>query len=121
MIGKFPKLIAFKSTGDIRIKSEDVYYRLTKYVTGFDRLALGESYLDCQWECDDLVTMFEKCFQSRLSFNKGFNLIAKVIHSFPLLTLNMQTKSLSRKDISSHYDIGNDLFKMMLDRAMNYR
>jgi len=106
--------------GDIKIKDEDVYYRMTKYVTGFDRLALGESYLDGQWETDDLLTFFEKCFQSKLSFNKGFNMIAKVMHSLPLLTLNMQTKGLCRKDISSHYDIGNDLFRLMLDRSMNY-
>ena len=87
---------------------------------GLDRLALGESYVDGDWETDDLVAFVEKCCQSPVLFNKGFNLIARLIHSFPLLTLNMQTKSQSRKDISSHYDIGNDLYKLMLDRSMNY-
>lgn len=106
--------------GDIIIKNENLYGRLTKYVTGLDRLALGESYVDGDWETNDLVTFVEKCCQSPVLFNKGFNLIARLIHSFPLLTLNMQTKSQSRKDISSHYDIGNDLYKLMLDRSMNY-
>lgn len=38
----------------------------------------------------------------------------------PFSYLRMQTKDQSKKNISAHYDIGNDLFKLMLDRTMNY-
>ena len=75
--------------------------------------------MDGQWECD-LIAFYEKVITSRGKAAKGSKYIAKIVHSLPLLLLNLQTKFLSKQNISAHYDIGNDLFKMMLDRAMNY-
>lgn len=87
---------------------------------GFDRLALGESYTDGIWSADDLIAFLLKCTKNASSFKKNFRFMSVVLHSLPLLVLNMQSKSQSKRDISAHYDIGNDLFKLMLDRTMNY-
>lgn len=107
--------------GDIQVKDEEFYYRLLKFAIGYDRLAVGESYMDGQWDCEDLVTFFEKGLRSSGTFNKANVFISHLVHSLPLLLMNIQTKLRAKKDVSSHYDIGNDLFKMMLDRSMNYR
>ena len=100
-----------------------MYYRLLKFAIGLDRLAIGETYMDGDWDCDDLVTFFEKMFENQKSFKRYYvflTLIPKLLHKTSVLLFNMQTKSRSAKDISSHYDIGNDLYKLMLDRSMNY-
>lgn len=102
------------------MNDEEFYYRLFKYATGMDRLSLGESYMDGQWECD-LIAFFEKALHVKRKTVKGSKYIAKIVHMLPVLLFNLQTKILSKQNISAHYDIGNDLFNMMLDRAMNYR
>lgn len=94
--------------------------RLALYTVGIDRKALGECYVDGYYETDDLIKFLEKSCKSPLVFNKGFNMIAKIIHSAPLLVFNMQSINSSKRDISSHYDIGNQLYQLMLDRTMNY-
>lgn len=106
--------------GDIKVQDERLYFRLLKFMIGIDRLALGETYVEGLWDCDDLCIFFEKALQSKYAFKRSALIVSQIVHSFPLLTFNLQTKSRSRKDISHHYDLGNDLFKSMLDRSMNY-
>lgn len=105
---------------DIQVHREEFYYQMAKFTMGFDRLALGESYMDGVWSADDLTAFLLKCTKNASSFKKNFRFISKVMHSLPLLLLNMQSKNQSRKDITAHYDIGNDLYQLMLDRSMNY-
>ena len=93
---------------------------MAKFTMGFDRLALGEGYMDGIWSADDLFGFIMKCTKNASSYKKNFRFISKVLHSLPLLLLNMQSKGQSQKDISAHYDIGNDLYQLMLDRSMNY-
>ena len=76
--------------------------------------------MDNEWQSDDLVEFLAKCLASAGSFKQSFRLFSKLLHSLPLLLLNMQTKSRSKHNVSSHYDIGNDLYQLMLDRTMNY-
>jgi len=106
---------------DMKFNTNKMWYRMVKYHIGIDRLAVGEGYMDGLWDCDDLQTFFEKVFlESHYAFNKHSMRVSKLVHSLPLLAFNLQSKSRCKKDISSHYDIGNDLFKLMLDRSMNY-
>ena len=106
-------------SGDIKVNNDNLYFRLFKFIIGYDRLALGEAYMDGDWDAD-LLPFFEKALKSKYTFHNGILLLSKIRHSLPLLTFNLQTKSRCKKDISTHYDIGNDMFKLMLDRSMNY-
>lgn len=91
-----------------------------KFFIGYDRTAIGESFMDGQWECSDLVEFVEKAFRTKNITGSKNVVMSTLLHSLPLVMFNLQTKLLSKQHISAHYDIGNDLFKLMLDRAMNY-
>lgn len=106
--------------GDIQVKNENLFLHLALYMVGFDRRAMGECYVDGYYDSDDLIILLEKCLKTKFLFNKASNMISNVIHSAPLLLFNMQSINSSKRDISSHYDIGNQLYQLMLDRTMNY-
>lgn len=79
--------------------------------------------MDGYWTCGDLTRFFEKISKKAPSENRRRFLvimIPKLMHRLSLFFFNLNTKSQSEKDIASHYDIGNDLYRLMLDRTMNY-
>ena len=83
----------------------------------------GECYMDGWWTCGDLAGLLEKLSRrspSEKRYRILFKEIPKLMHRLSSLFFNLNTKSQSEKDISSHYDIGNDLYRLMLDRTMNY-
>src|SRR5690606_30982960 len=102
------------------VKNKDAHWKLLCYLLGLDRLGLGDSYVYEYWDCKDLFGMLVRCCESPLLFAQGFHLIARLLHSAPLLYLNRQSRQLAREDIAAHYDLGNDLFQAMLDPSMNY-
>ncbi len=82
-------------------------------------LALGESYMDEWWDCKALDQFFDRILRSRLD--------EKVQRSLSLLwnglccrLSNRQNRSRAFEIGKRHYDIGNDLFRVMLDKGMNY-
>lgn len=119
---KFPNPNCFPAA-DLQVRNDRLFYRLLKFAIGLDRLAIGETYMDGDWDCEDLITFFDKMFENQRSFKQYYvflTLIPRLLHKTSVLLFNMQSKSRSAKDISAHYDIGNDLYKLMLDRSMNY-
>lgn len=93
----------------------------------FGDVGFGESFVDGDWESDDVakviewmivnvennpVLMADKPKSSPVNFLKIFN---KIQHA-----LKANTKSGSRKNISDHYDLGNDFFRLFLDPTMAY-
>jgi cyclopropane-fatty-acyl-phospholipid synthase len=82
-------------------------------------LALGETYMDGWWDCDALDDLFTRIM--------GAGLDCKVSLSPRLLWCRLKAALIGapgRKRAFEigrrHYDIGNDLFSVMLDRWMNY-
>ena len=85
------------------------------------RVGFGESYVDGDWECDDLVGLFSLL---------GRNLEATAEHPtlkwlYRLQELRpdrrpRQTVTTAKNSIRAHYDLGNDLFELMLDPTMTY-
>lgn len=82
----------------------------------------GEAYMKGSWLCSDLLGLIRLFLRnrhvltdmdSRLTRLKGP--IHKIVH-----LLNRNTRLGSRKNISAHYDIGNDLFELFLDPTMMY-
>ena len=100
---------------DIRIHNTNFYER----VLSGGSLALGESYMDGWWDCEALDQFFEKILDDRL--DKKVKTTAKIL--FVLLNskiINSQNRSKAYVIGKRHYDIGNDLFSVMLDRGLNY-
>ncbi|MBT3303961.1 cyclopropane fatty acyl phospholipid synthase [Candidatus Woesearchaeota archaeon] len=100
--------------GDITVHNQKLYARaLAKGSIG-----LGEAYMDGWWDCEKLDVFFEKLLTARLDRKvKPVSLIFPVLKS---MLLNAQTKKRSKKVAEVHYDLGNDFYKDMLDKRMQY-
>ncbi|RPI89605.1 MAG: class I SAM-dependent methyltransferase [Planctomycetaceae bacterium] len=85
-------------------------------------LAAAESYLDGDWDCDNLTALIrflvrnEKALQgldSGLARVAGWG--ARFWHR-----LRRNTRAGSRRNIAAHYDLGNEFFQLFLDETMMY-
>ena len=82
-------------------------------------LALGESYMDGWWHCRALDQFFDKILSAALDKRpkKEKRLLLSI---FSAKILNPQNRSKAFVIGRRHYDTGNELFSMMLDKRMNY-
>ncbi len=100
---------------DIQVHDERVYQRWLSET----ELGLGESYMDGWWDAKALDETFNHILQANLEQKVKRNLkTALFILSTKLL--NQQTKTKSKRVGREHYDLGNDLFRSMLDKRMCY-
>jgi cyclopropane-fatty-acyl-phospholipid synthase len=101
--------------GDIKIYNEQFYSRVLTETS----LGLGESYMDLWWDCADLDVFFYKLMHARTEekIKKSNRLMLKLLFA---RIMNLQTPRRALEVGKKHYDLGNDLFKSMLDSNMNY-
>ena len=81
-------------------------------------LGLGEAYMEGWWDCEDLADSIFRLLRADLE-----HAISPLRLLLPVLKaklVNVQSRSRARKDVPSHYDRGNLLFRAMLDRRMTY-
>ena len=104
-----------KRAWDIQVKNPELYNRV---LAGYS-LALGESYMDGWWECESLDQFFDRILGARLDrkVRKDQNLLLPLIKA---TVINAQSRSKAHIIGKRHYDIGNRLFSIMLDKGMNY-
>ncbi|MDH5768934.1 MAG: cyclopropane fatty acyl phospholipid synthase [Nitrospirota bacterium] len=100
---------------DIRIKDDRFYKRVIKEGS----LGLGESNMDEWWECERLDEFFYKLLPSNPEEKVRKNLKI-ILHELPAVVFNLGSKSRSFQIGERHYDIGNELYRHMLDRRMIY-
>ena len=84
-------------------------------------LAFADCYISNEFECEDLTNLFKfyihnkECFQNTfLKYFKIFN------YDYLRKLLNKNTINRSKKNISLHYDLGNNFFQQWLDETMQY-
>ena len=82
-------------------------------------IALGESYMDRWWDCEELDDMMTRGMVDGNHKNL-WNKRKMVIQILKARLYNFQKKSLAFEVGEKHYDIGNDLFEKMLDPTMCY-
>ena len=84
-------------------------------------IGFGESYVDGDWDADDPVALFEL-----LSVNleaAGEHPVFRVLNTLQEMRphrAQRQSPVAARDNIHAHYDLGNDLFRLMLDDTMTY-
>jgi len=104
-----------KRSWDIEILNQDLYSR----ILAGGILAIGEAYVDGWWECVALDQLVDKVFKEKLDtkikISKGL-----LWDSIKARIVNQQRKSKAYVIGERHYDTGNALFKLMLDKRMNY-
>jgi cyclopropane-fatty-acyl-phospholipid synthase len=99
---------------DIQIHDDRFYQR----VLAEDALGLGESYMQGWWDAEQLDAFFFRLLgidlrQVRMSTVRKGTLLKDRL-------LNRQSRSRAFLIGEHHYDRGNDLFQVMLDRRMTY-
>jgi cyclopropane-fatty-acyl-phospholipid synthase len=82
----------------------------------------GEAYIHGHWSCDDLTALVRIMVVNR-DLLAGIDGGAAIV-SRPLLKLfhwlHRNSKSGSARNIAAHYDLGNSLYRLMLDETMAY-
>lgn len=99
---------------DIQIVDDRAY---TAVLSGHS-IAIGEAYMNGWWDCEDIATLVAKLYQSslltKLLETDGWWLVMKGFF------LNLQSRARAFQVGIEHYDLGNDLYTMMLDKRMVY-
>jgi cyclopropane-fatty-acyl-phospholipid synthase len=83
------------------------------------KLGLGESYTAGEWDTDDLVALFELLLRNADRVGAGHADLRRVLGLRPRLH-RRNGFGRSRRNIAYHYDLGNELFALMLDETMTY-
>ena len=82
----------------------------------------AESYMLGHWRADDLTQAMRLLLRNRHAMDAMEGGLARL--SAPLRVaahwLHRNTRAGSRRNISAHYDLGNDFFRLMLDETMMY-
>ena len=100
---------------DIQVNNPEFFNR----VLAGGSLALGESYMDGWWRCEALDQLFDKILSTRIDkqVKKEKHILSVILRA---KIINAQSKSKAYIIGKRHYDIGNRLFSIMLDKGMNY-
>jgi cyclopropane-fatty-acyl-phospholipid synthase len=104
-----------KDPWDIQVHNPRFYNR----VLTEGSLGLGESYMDGDWDSDQLDETVSRIVSAKLDnkIRKSPALIAYILKSKLLNTTN---KKGAKKVARIHYDLGNELYERMLDKDLSY-
>ena len=83
-------------------------------------LGLAEAYMDGQWETPDLMALLELGLRNLQAFQvdrpgRLKRMLDSLVHA-----LRRNTRAGARRNIHSHYDLGNDFYKLWLDETLTY-
>ena len=104
-----------KRPWDIQVINQDLYSR----ILAGGILAIGEAYVDGWWECTALDQLVDKVFKenwdTKIKISKGL-----LWDTIKARIINQQRKSKAYVIGERHYDTGNELFKIMLGKRLEY-
>ncbi len=93
---------------------------LLRFITAGET-GLLEAYMNGDWDTPDLAGLLEwggvnePWFGRVLSGHPGVRLMGRLVHA-----LRSNTRRGSRRNIASHYDLGNDFYGLWLDTSLAY-
>jgi cyclopropane-fatty-acyl-phospholipid synthase len=98
-------------------------WRLIPRILSHGSLGVAESYIEGEWDSPDVTAFLEMFLINSYGggaerfFNRNplLNLLSKFNHF-----LNRNSKLGARRNISAHYDLGNDFYQQWLDPSMTY-
>ncbi|MEX0679969.1 MAG: cyclopropane fatty acyl phospholipid synthase [Balneolales bacterium] len=99
---------------DIQVHNNQFYSRIFAEGT----LGVGESYMEGWWDCEALDEFFYRVHKAQLEHHiRTFRDIGTVLAAS---VTNLQKPSRAFTIGEHHYDIGDDLYEIMLDKRMVY-
>jgi cyclopropane-fatty-acyl-phospholipid synthase len=108
---------SFGSGAPISLEIHD--HALFRRLATRGKVGFGESYTAGEWDTDDLVALFELLLRNSEAAAARNGFVRRLVEARP--RPNRRNGLLrARRNISYHYDLGNDLFELMLDQTMTY-
>ena len=95
---------------DIQVNDPRLYRRIFRHGS----LALGESYMDGWWDCQELDEFIARILRSRIDQSIPKNL-KTIAYRLSGVLLNRQSKARAWIVGREHYDLGNDVFEATFD------
>lgn len=99
---------------DITVLDDRFYQKVFSYGS----IGLGESYMDSWWDAESLDEFFAKLLHTKI--DEEIKPISLLPYKFAARLFNLQKASRAFEVGEEHYDVGNDLYKAMLDKRMVY-
>ncbi len=99
---------------DFQVRDPRVFQRV--FAQG--SLGLGEAYMDGWWDARRLDQFFHRVIAARL--DRDIRPLSVLSTYLKARLLNLQTQARAWQVGRAHYDLGNDLYRAMLDRRMVY-
>lgn len=102
---------------ELRIHNKDVFTRLIRE----GDLGFSDAYLDGWWSSPDLQAFMDLMYAGNDNMYNGFPGVF-LVRAFERLRFLLQANSRrqAKKNISFHYDLGNDFYRLWLDETMTY-
>ncbi|MEM8591085.1 MAG: cyclopropane-fatty-acyl-phospholipid synthase family protein [Pseudomonadota bacterium] len=102
---------------EVHIHDDDVFARLIRE----GQLGFCDAYLEDQWSTPDLQAFMDFIHHDNDDMFDGFTgqRLVQLYENFRHW-LNRNTKNQAKKNISAHYDLGNDFYALWLDDTMTY-
>jgi cyclopropane-fatty-acyl-phospholipid synthase len=111
-----------QSVNDLRVEVTVLDQRFYSEVAFGGTVAAGEAYMQGYWTCSNLTALVRIMVRNRSIMDQmegGFSLfkgsLLRLAH-----WLNRNSQAGSRRNIESHYDLGNEMFELFLDPKMMY-
>jgi cyclopropane-fatty-acyl-phospholipid synthase len=96
-------------------------WRVAREVLIGGDVAFAEAWVDGRWDTPDLVTLLTVLARNQAALERAFYGHAWQRCLFRLKhCLNANTRAQARRNIVSHYDLGNDFYRLWLDPTMTY-
>ncbi len=104
--------------GEIRIHDAAAAVRILLH----GETGAGEAYMDGLWSSPDLAALIELAAVNRsaMALTQGWWRSALQLPRTLAHRARRNTKTGSRKNITAHYDLGNDFYRLFLDETMTY-
>lgn len=108
--------------GDLAIRVHVTDLGFYRAVASNGSVGAGESYMDGQWTCDNLVGLIQLLVRNRDRLDGMETGMARIggwaMKAWHALRRN--TREGSRRNIAAHYDLGNDFFRLFLSADLMY-
>jgi cyclopropane-fatty-acyl-phospholipid synthase len=115
-------VLGAKGTDGLRARIDVLDMSFYRQIALGGSIGAAESYMDQEWQADDLCRVIQILVRNRdlLDSMEGgmatlANQLLKVWHF-----ANRNSQQGSRKNIAAHYDLGNQLFALLLDQHGMY-
>lgn len=112
----------FGQTEELRTEIVVQHPRFFRSAVLGGRLSIAESYLQGDWDCEDLTSLFRIFVRNQpasAGLDRGLARLSEYSHRL-YHAWHANTRTGSQRNIAAHYDLGNDFYKLWLDETLAY-